>query len=54
MVFFYKVYIGYIGGDSMFCNLFYRVLGRVLFSFCRKIRIEITYVNPFKYFSIFY
>ena len=38
----------------MFCKLFYRVLNRVLFSFCRKIQIKITYFNHFKYFSIFY
>ena len=49
MVFFYKVYIGYIGGTLCSANFI-----KVLFSFCRNIQIGITYFNPFKSFSIFY
>ena len=41
MVFFYKVYICRVyRGDSIFCKLFYRVLYRVLFSFCKKYKLE--------------
>ena len=53
MVFFYKVYIyiWHIGGTLYSANSSIGHYKKVLFSFCRKIQIGITYFNPFKYFQ---